>query len=291
MRWILALLLSAGCGVGVASPFDGPLWIADPQRGAVSLLDHRGSMRSIIDRDSTADPNFSPSALALLDGRLLVTDFATGDLLSFDPSGKDPRLLHENGPSGPRLEEPCAIQIVGGERGDEIWVLGNDSRNLIRFDADGGVIGEIGASEPIRNPHSFDLGPDGQVVFGLSPSSPERGLVQTWDLHSDTPTHDFAQWPALEEATGVLVAGDRLLVTDWFGGRIASYALDGSEEETLVDGVYRPVSTALAPDGTLIVLTSDAILRFDTDGNDLGPLYEAPGGTETLAWARNLLIP
>lgn len=248
-------------------------------------------MRSVIDRVSTERPNFAPSALALLDDRLLVTDFATGDLLSFSLTGGDPLLLHENGPSGPRLEEPCAIQIVEGEEGDEIWALGNDSRNLIRFDAEGDFIGEIGASEPIRNPHAFDLLPDGQVVFGLSPSSPERGLVQTWDLQSDTPTSDFARWPALEEATDVLVAGDRLLVTDWFGGRIASYALDGTGEETLADGVYRPVSTALAPDGTLIVLTSDAILRFDTDGSDLGPLYEAPVGTEILAWARNLLIP
>ena len=99
---------------------------------------------TVVDEESLPDRfrPFTPSSIAPDGDRILVTQYSTGELLSFDKQGRFEGSFFENSSkaSAPRMEEPCMIRIVDGEA----WVLGNDTRNILIFDDEGEVLEEVG---------------------------------------------------------------------------------------------------------------------------------------------------
>lgn len=230
-------------------------WSADGQDLGPVVTEH--SLPQAL-RDT--DP-FEPSAARLVGEELWVSNFATGQLFAFDDhSGAYLRTVFENG-AGVRIEEPAVVQRAG----DRTWVLGNDTRNLVGLGDDGGTE-EVGEGAGLlRNPHGLAL--DGDVAYvGTSPIFQDLGLVQVWDLRTDTLLGDFGRWGELEDATGLaLEPRGTLLVVDFFASTLSRWdPRTGTQLDVLADadrGLDRPIAVEIQSDGTIWVLDTLGVVR------------------------------
>ena len=267
-------------------------WVANMKGGEVVAFSRDGArVGTVVDEESLPDRlrPFTPSSIVPDGDRILVTQYSTGELLSFDKQGQFEGIFFENSSkaSAPRMEEPCMIRIVDGEA----WVLGNDTRNILIFDDEGEVLEEVGrAPMYLRNPHGFDVTDDGFLYVALSPSHPGRGLIQIWDMTLGRPVGEFAAYGEIEEGTGLTVMPDRtMLVSDWFGNQVLRYdqhtgeVIDWLADSS--DGLEQPVSTAVGHDGTVYILDSGGVMRMDDDGL----VRIVDGEAEGLHWARGIL--
>ena len=266
---------------------DLQIWVVDQLGGSIVAYDAMtGRFRGdVVELES----GVRPSSVALDGSRVMVTDFASGELLAFelDSNGPD-EVIFENGPEGshPRLEEPCAVRVIDGET----WVLGNDSRNLLSFDGDR-VSERVDAPDTMRNPHSFEVSPNGWLVVVTSPVVRNLGLIQVWDPYDMKLVDHFGPYGELEEGTALTFDVDgSLIVADYFGNRILRYDLetDGLIEVLLdeADGLDRPVAMEMDPMGSLYVLDRRALLRV-TDGYTEDVFIHEEEG---LVWPRNLAL-
>ena len=130
MKWVGAASIF-GCQPGAElTEEDHEVWIVDQGAsfiGAYGLGD--GEYRSTV---LELEEGVEASALVELNGQIVLTDFSSGDVLSYNRTERGlEEVVWENGAEGtrPRLEEPCAIDVVDGS----LWVLGNDSRNVLAF--------------------------------------------------------------------------------------------------------------------------------------------------------------
>ena len=127
---IAVFLLGVGCGT-LASPEetesspDFALWIVD-QLGA-TVSSYNPASGELFDLNLPLDENVDPSDTIVADGKIVVTDFTSGKVLSYYQQQQ--QTLYENSAEqiSIRIEEPCAIQHVD----DMLWVLGSDSRNIV----------------------------------------------------------------------------------------------------------------------------------------------------------------
>ncbi len=286
---LLLLLLVVACDGPVPAGDQVPseVWVANLGRGQVVALDVASSeSRVVLDAADVPDDlrveGFEPSGLALQGERLLVTNFASGDVLAFDPdSGAFLDVVHDGG--GPvRLEEPCGIRVDG----PDVWVLGNDSWNVAVLSPDRAPR-EVGVEAPIRAGHGLEL-VDDLLYVATSPVEPGLGLVQARDPISGVLVDHFAPWPELQQATHLLAGpGDELLVTDWFAGAVYRYdRRSGQRLRTVASGLDGPVAAAWA-DGLLWVLERSGVAAFEpTTGRQV--IHVDAG--DTFDWARNLLV-
>ena len=143
---VLMFLLGPGClDSRLSSNSDVEIWVVDQEGGTIRAFDPttHAWLGDVVELDA----GVAPSSVALHGDRVMVTDFASGELLSIDlQPGAPAEVTFRNGPPGstPRLEEPCAVEIVDGSA----WVLGNDSRNLLSF-GDGQITELVALAEVI----------------------------------------------------------------------------------------------------------------------------------------------
>ncbi len=271
-------------------------WVSNLEAGEVVAFSTESGERLGQVVDPTTLPvslrPFRPSSAVQNGPEVYVTQYSTGEVLAFAAeTGVFERVVFENqaSASAPRVEEPCMIRVFD----HHTWVLGNDTRNLLILDESGAVVDEVGRSPlHLRNPHGFDVTPDGLLYVAMSPTHPGNGLIEIWDLNVGRPVGEFAPYGEIEEGTGLMVAEDRtLVVSDWFGNQVVRYdAHTGEKIGTILEGSHgldRPVATATSEAGSLLVLDAMGVLVHSTSGVER--LVDA--SDENLQWARGITVP
>jgi hypothetical protein len=271
-------------------------WVSNLEAGEVVAFSVESGERLGPVVDPTTLPSFlqpfRPSSAVQKGEEVVVTQYSTGEVLAFAAeTGAFDRVVFENeaSASAPRVEEPCMIRVFD----HQTWVLGNDTRNLLILDESDAVVEEVGRSPlHLRNPHGFDVTPDGLLYVAMSPTHPGNGLIQIWDLNVGRPVGEFAPYGEIEEGTGLMVAEDHtLIVSDWFGNQVVRYdAHTGEKIETILDGSHgldNPVATATSEAGSLLVLDSMGVLVHSSSGVER--LVDA--SDENLQWARGITVP
>lgn len=212
----------------------------------------------------TADsgPLYDPTSVAFRgDGAAFVVNFGRGHVLAYDGlSGSFQRVFFYD---SFMLEEPVAIRF----RNDHMFVLGNDTRNLLVLDSQGQVADEIGR-RVIRYAHDFRFGPDGLAYIGTSWDPHRAGMVQVWDVDAGVLRGSFGTADELDEATGLAFGPDGLLyVSDVLGDRVICFdPTTGNKLHTFIgpeDGLRAPYALDFGAGGDLYVLSDRDVLRYD----------------------------
>lgn len=235
---------------------DVALWLADRDAGAVLrvgaidgqievladvtqlgplVLGEPSSVRRGPD-DALYVTTYSPSG---------VTRMAEGDAQSFF--------------SDSYLEEPVELAF----RGDELFVLGNDTGNVVVVDADGQFVRELGYPE-MRNAHDMAFGPDDLLYVATSYSVALEGGVQKWDVDAGALVDVLASEEEMGRATGLAFdEGGWLYVADSMHGTVARFDPDGGSFEAIVaEGLDQPVSLAVVG-REMFVADRAGVHRFD----------------------------
>lgn len=170
------------------------------------------------------------------------------------------------------LEEPTTLFFSGGD----LFVLGNDTRNVVIIGPDGELLAE--AATELRGAHDMALGPDGRLYVATDRNLGASGCVQVWDPATGARVAVFG--PELERATALAfdARGD-LLVADYDAGTIVRYDPETRQRlELVARGLASPLDLAFDEEGALHVLTDRGVERV-ADGSllvPLGPPLEAP---------------
>jgi sugar lactone lactonase YvrE len=206
------------------------------------------------------------------DGHIYAAGFGRGDVVRYDPATGammdvfywDTRLL----------EEPVELAF----RGDHLFVLGNDTKNLVELDPRGAVVRSFG--DPImRGAQDFVI--DGDVAFVATESHPTLGTaIQEWDLATGTLGRAFGTYDELAFAAGLALHDGILYVSDFERGQVTRFdAATGVSLGVLVTDLSAPVDVDVGPDGTLHVLDALGLHRFDRAlGKLLGTLVRVADG-------------
>lgn len=183
----------------------------------------------------------------------------------------------EEGAVAPALLRPFGVALAAD---GSLFVTDPDARTVQR--ASGGRFEPIVcAARPWSSPSGIALGADGSVFV-----ADVDAVVRVAPGGACTPL----AIGAFDRATGVAVAGDRILVTDPPRHVVRLFDADGAPTGTLgptVDGgspLHFPSDVSTAPDGTLLVVDTlnFAIARFSAAGSFLGRIGVAPEGSEVI---------
>ena len=264
--FLLTLPLLAACQAS-APPDDFRLLISDVEAGTLSVFEPDGGLQALLGPEGLpadlVSEGFRPAGMALVEGRLLLTDTQSGRVLAVDPQdGRFLGLVFDPG-AGADLEEPCALAATG----DRLAVLGNDTRNVLLLSEDGAVA-ELGGDSPpeIRGGHGLASLPDGRLVVATSPNFPDEGLLQVWDPQSGERLETWLPPGELLDATGVSLGPDGLLyVVDWTGAQVLRVdPADGHLVDRVLgpEDLEDPVASAFDPQGRLWVLERRGLVRW-----------------------------
>ncbi|MEQ9318470.1 MAG: hypothetical protein RIF41_04895 [Polyangiaceae bacterium] len=236
----------------------------------------------LADRDASAVLRVSA-----LDGRIeiLADALEMGPLLLGEPSsvrrGPDDALyVTTYSPSGVTrleggeastfftdsyLEEPVELAF----RGDELFVLGNDTGNVVVADGGGSFVRELGYPE-MRNAHDMAFGPDGWLYVATSYNIGLEGGVQKWDVDTAELVGVFAGEDEVGRATGLAFAdGGWLYVADSMHGTVVRFDADaGAFDAVVVEGLDQPVSLVIVHDD-LFVADRSGVHRYDARSGDV----------------------
>jgi sugar lactone lactonase YvrE len=183
------------------------------------------------------------------------------------------------------LEEPVELAL----RGDELFVLGNDTQNALRVDAAGRLLAEI---HPLaKDAHDFAFDDAGHLFVGSAAPANGGGSIQVWDVDDEELIAHFGTKDEVESAMGLAFAPDgTLVVADYGRSRVARFdPTSGVLLEVLV-GMSRPVAVEVDPTGGLWVLEDAGVCRYDGQS---GALLEVvvPRGDKLVAPRSLLLVP
>jgi len=233
--------------------------------------------------EAYTDRAFAPSAVVPLDdGGAWISDFVTGAVVSVDADGAFSGVVREAGSGDGRLQEPCVMV----RHGSRVAVLGNDSGNVVFVDGSN-TEAVLGVPVPLRRPHGLELLGD-EAWIGRSATEPGAGQVQRFDLVTGEPLGEFAPWPLVEEATAVRLDGDRLLVADFFLGRITAWdPWSGAFLGEVAVGLDGPIDVEVDAGGVLWVLDREGVVRIDPRGDAERVLSGADLGP---GWTRDLVL-
>jgi streptogramin lyase len=206
------------------------------------------------------------------DGRLYATNFGRGDVSRWDLDAAtmmdvfywDTRLL----------EEPVELEF----HGEHLFVLGNDTKNLVEIDAAGSFVRELGYPT-MRGAQDFVL--DGDTAYVATESHPTLGAaIQVWDLATGALVRSFAPYDQVAFGSGLVLHDGVLYVSDLERGTITAFdPLTGASLGVVVaSGLFLPVEIDLGPDGALYVLDLEGLHRFALDGTPLGRFVDVADG-------------
>lgn len=203
------------------------------------------------------------------DGHIYAAGFGRGDVVRYESTGAmmdvfywDTRLL----------EEPVELEFEG----DHLFVLGNDTKNLVELDVNGAVVRSFG-DPMMRGAQDFVIA--GDVVYVATESHPTLGsAIQVWDIATGTLLRHFGASDEVAFAAGIALEGDRLFVTDFERNRVVQFDPAGNYLGVLVEGLSAPVDVDFGPDGDLYVLDAAGLHRFDPRGAYRGQVIDVADG-------------
>lgn len=265
---LIVAALSPACAATDTEPTPAPSQLFVTDYGGDEILRYDGATGAFTDVfaagigqrvDRPASVRLGPT------GHLYSAGFGRGDVVRYDiDSGAmmdvfywDTRLL----------EEPVELQF----HGDELVVLGNDTKNIVVIDRHGTAVRSFGYPV-MRAPHDFVIA--GSEVFVATDTHPELGTaIQVWDLMTGQLVRHFGARHELGVATGLALDADGILYAcDEHAGRVLRFdAATGASLGALVAPgvVVQPVSLDLGLDGALYVLDASGIHRFERATGEL----------------------
>ena len=238
---------------------------------------------AVADIEATTGRAFAPSAVTPLDdGGAWVSDFVTGVVVEVDDLGGFVRVVRNQGSGAGLLQEPCAM----ARQGDRVAVLGNDSGNVVFVDAEDDAV--LGVPVPLRYAHGLEWVGD-TIWVGRSATEPSSGQVERFDLVSGERTGEMATFDDVTEATAVRLDGDRLLVADFFRGRITAWdPWSGDALGVVASGLEGPIDVEVDDAGILWVLDREGVVRVDPLGGEAERVVHA--ADHDLGWTRDLVV-
>lgn len=211
-------------------------------------------------------------------GRVLVTDVSRAAVFVFDEAGG--RLdLWERAGAGQRFVAP--IGIVAGRSG-EVLVADAELRSVVRLNAEGQPIGDIGSGLLKRPTGLARDAKQGRIFVAdtqdhdIKVFDDEGRLLDRWGARGDTEGQ-------LNFPTHLAWAQDRLYVTDAINARVQTFDGFGQPLAAIgrrglyVGNLVRPKGVATDDEGNVYVVESmhDTLLVFDAQAR----LLLAIGGT------------
>jgi len=198
----------------------------------------------------------------LSNGDLLVGDFASDNVLRFDPAGSFLGVFA----SGPTINTP--FDVVVGTGGDVFVANAGGLDTIARLNGTTGAVVQAsftsGNVTPIGGPQYMAFGPN----LALTDIA---GHVFRFD--SSTGVHVSTSF-SFVNPEGVAFAGNGDLYVASFDG-ISRIPNGMVAPELVIDGLAFPTDIAFGPDGTLYVL-SDKVYRYDVSG-PVGVLVDSFG--------------
>jgi len=241
--------------------FDATLLVVD--RGGESLLafDGNGQLIDVVASASDCGLNRPASVHQGPNGALYVANFGDSTVIRLE--GDTAETFYSD---SAWLEEP--IDVLFRDRA--LYVLGNDTKNVVVLDEHGVLVKEL-RNEAMRDLHDFALGPDGRLYVAAGSHPTLHCAVQVWDAGDGALVDCFGTPDEIGFATALAFGPNaELWVAD--AGRPSVVRFSGdTAEERIGDGVLvEPLGLALGPDGRLYV--ADAVLgivRFERDSAEL----------------------
>lgn len=212
-------------------------------------------------------------------GHIYLAGFGRGDVVRYDVASGAMRGVFYWDTT--LLEEPMDLVF----RGDELLVLGNDTRNVVVLDATGTAVRDFGFPQ-MSGATDLTLGPDQDTLYVATISHPELGTgVQAWDVASGQLVHHFGDYTDLAMASTLALRDDgTLYVADWERGQVVRFdPRTGARLQVVVEAasglLSAPVSLDFGPDGALYVLDALGVHRLDPDtGVELSLLVDVGDG-------------
>lgn len=263
-------MLLAACTEPV---IDAPtaVYVSDYRANAIVRYDLGGELIDVFAEGAEQRVDRPASVRRGPDGALYSAGFGQGDINRYDDTGQmtdvfywDTRLL----------EEPVELEF----RGEHLFVLGNDTKNLVEIDAAGRFVRELGYPL-MRGAQDFVL--DGQLAYVATEHHPQLGAsLQVWDLETGALTRSFAKFDEVAFASGLTLHDHTLLISDLERGTITRFdPATGDNLGIVVQDLLLPVEIDIGPDGRLYALDLTGLHAFDaTTGAALGTLIEVAGG-------------
>ncbi len=207
------------------------------------------------------------------DGLLYVAHFDSSTIYRYDGVTGEPVSLFYRDTWW--LEEPVELHFVD----DLLYVLGNDSRNIVVLEereGAGRLLGELAAARLV-DPHDFLFLPSGLVLVAAMRGPARGGALQLWDLERDELLESFGDEDELGAATGLALGTDGLLyVADHQRDQIVRYELDTrSKLDTIVADdpqLTAPIDLELGRSGALYVLCDEGVLLLTGLQRHAGPM-------------------
>jgi len=206
------------------------------------------------------------------DGLLYSAGFGRGDINRYDTDGNitdvfwcDTRLL----------EEPVEL-VFSAER---LYVLGNDTKNLVEIDVHGRMVRELGYPT-MQGAQDFVI--DGGTAYVATEHHPVLDTaIQVWDLEEtgELIAH-FGMPDEIATASALVLHDGMLYVSDGERGTVLRFdPTTGTLLDRLVTGLQGPVEIDIGLDGSLYVLDLVGLHAFDAaTGEPRGTLIEVAGG-------------
>jgi sugar lactone lactonase YvrE len=255
----LALLGLFGCAE-VAPTEPTTLFITDYRANAIVRYDGAtGDLIDVFAAGAEQRVDRPASVQRGPDGNIYAAGFGRGDIVRYDEATGammdvfywDTRLL----------EEPMELAF----HGNELYVLGNDTKNLVVISGDGRAMRELGYPT-MTGAQDFVI--DGDRVFVSTQTHATLGsAVQVWDRAAGTLVRHFGTYDELAFASGLALHDGVLYVCDFERGRVLRFDPEsGLSLGVLVDtNLELPVELGIAPGGALYVLDANGVQVFDRE--------------------------
>jgi sugar lactone lactonase YvrE len=260
------------------TPVASTLFVAD--RDGDAVLRYDGTTGAFIDVfaagvsarvDRPSSVRLGPS------GHIYLAGFGRGDIVRYDvQTGAMADIFYWD---TILLEEPVELLF----RGEELVVLGNDTRNAVVIDP-AGVARQSFGPPNMRAAHDFVFGPDGNLYVATM-SHPQLGsAIQVWSLETGQLLRHFGSHAELAGATSATMGPDGLLyVCDFDRDQVLRFdPITGVHAGVFVPpggGLIDPLSLDFGPDGALYVLDAIGVHRLDPDtGDELSVLVRVGDG-------------
>ncbi len=264
----------AGCAEHLveSEPVPAALYVSDYHANAILRYDLAGELIDVFAEGAGQHVDRPSSVRRGPDGQLYSAGFGRGDINRYDLASGD--MMDVFYWDTRLLEEPVELEFAG----DHLFVLGNDTKNLVEIDVEGRFVRELGYPT-MRGAQDFVI--DGNLAYVATEHHPTLATsLQVWDLEQGSLVRSFASYDEIAFASGLVLHGATLLVSDFERGTIIRFdPATGANLGTVVEGLLLPVEIDIGPDGRLHALDLYGLHVFDADsGAGLGTLIEVAGG-------------